>query len=172
VTIATTATQTTQQRQNLGRTRVWGLQTDVDVRIAEAWRIGGGYLYDDATVREYRANPAIVGKFLPQVPQHRGSIQVSYTSPRIATISLGVQAVGTQFDDDANTRVVSGRSNPGLPKYALVDVNVGRALGRNLDLFVGVQNLFNTTYYVGTLPTTVGSPRLFTGGARLRLSGG
>ena len=44
-----------------------------------------------------------------------------------------------------------------------------RAFGRNVELFVGVQNLFDAEYFVGTLPTTVGAPRLVTGGLRLRL---
>ena len=46
-----------------------------------------------------------------------------------------------------------------------------REIGRNLDVFVGVQNLFDKEYIVQTLPTTVGSPRLINGGARLRFAG-
>jgi hypothetical protein len=34
-----------------------------------------------------------------------------------------------------------------------------------------VQNLFDTEYYVGLLPTTIGSPRLINGGLRLRFAG-
>jgi outer membrane receptor protein involved in Fe transport len=38
-------------------------------------------------------------------------------------------------------------------------------------VFFGVQNLFDKEYVVGTLPTTIGSPRLVNGGLRLRLQG-
>ena len=38
-----------QQRQNLGRTRVWGIQTDVEYLISRTLRIGGAYIYDIAT---------------------------------------------------------------------------------------------------------------------------
>jgi outer membrane receptor protein involved in Fe transport len=41
-----------QQRQNLGRTRIWGLQTDVEYLLGSSWRFSGGYLYDQAKVRE------------------------------------------------------------------------------------------------------------------------
>jgi outer membrane receptor protein involved in Fe transport len=47
------------------------------------------------------------------------------------------------------------------------DFRVSRDIGRNFGLFVGVQNLFDGLYYVGTLPTTIGTPRLVHGGFRV-----
>jgi outer membrane receptor protein involved in Fe transport len=38
-------------------------------------------------------------------------------------------------------------------------------------VFFGIQNLFNVQYVVATLPTTIGSPRLYNGGLRIRWSG-
>jgi outer membrane receptor protein involved in Fe transport len=38
-------------------------------------------------------------------------------------------------------------------------------------VFFGIQNLFNQTYVVATLPTTIGSPRLYNGGVRIRWNG-
>ena len=57
VTIMVVGANVTQQRQNLGRTRVWGLQTDVEYRMGTVFRVGGGYLYDQATVEENRGQP-------------------------------------------------------------------------------------------------------------------
>jgi outer membrane receptor protein involved in Fe transport len=133
-----------------------------------SWRAAAGYVYNQATVREFAANPAIVGKFLPQVPEHRGSVQLAYVNPRWLTAALGIQYVGRQFDDDANARAVPGESDPGLPGYALVDFTASRALVRNFDVFLGIQNAFDQEYIVGTLPTTIGSPRLVHGGVRVR----
>ena len=62
----------TQQRQNLGRTRIWGVQTDAEYRLSTEWRVGAGYMFNQAKVKEFDANPALVGKYLPQVPKHRG----------------------------------------------------------------------------------------------------
>ncbi len=177
VTIATSPTPnfgctnspTCAQRQNLGLTRVWGVQNTVEYRVGPSWRFGGGYLFDRATVEEFSPNPllvaSIVGNDLPQVPTHRGSIQAAYANPRYATVSLGVQMIGRQFDDDQNTgtRV--------LPAYATVDLAVARTIVRNIDVFFGVQNLFDQDYNVGTQPTTIGSPRLVNGGLRIRLQG-
>ncbi len=112
VTIMVVGANVTQQRQNLGATRVWGVQTDVEYQVGTVFRVGGGYLYDQATVEENPANPVLVGKFLPQVPEHRGSLQVSYTDPRYVNVAFGVQFIGRQFDDDLNVRTVPGQSRP------------------------------------------------------------
>ncbi len=127
VTIAVSGATITQQRQNLGRTRVRGVQTDVEYRLGADWRLGAGYLYNDAKVTE-DTRAALVGKSLAQVPQHRGSARVAYTNPRIAVLALGVQAIGRQFDDDLNVRTIGGSTEPGLPPYAVVDFTASRAM--------------------------------------------
>ena len=170
-----------QQRQNLGRTHIWGIQTDVEYRLGSSWRFSGGYLYDQAKVTEFDANPALVGKFLPQVPEHRGSVQVAYANPRYVTIAGSVQFLGRQFDDDLNVRTVppaalaengyDASTDPGLPGYALVDLMASRAFGNNLEVFFGVQNLFDQAYFVQTGPSTLGTPRLVSGGVRVRFVG-
>jgi outer membrane receptor protein involved in Fe transport len=171
VTLTSSGANVTQQRQNLGRTRITGIQTDAEYRIGSYVRLAGGYLYGRATVTEFAANPTLVGKYLPQVPKHRGGVQIAYVHPRWINVALGVQAVGRQFDDDQNARVVPGETEPGLPGYALLDLSASRAIGRNVEIFVGAQNTFDTEYFVGTLPTTIGTPRLVHGGIRVRFTG-
>lgn len=153
----------TQQRQNLGRTRIWGVQSDVEYRAGTAWKIAGAYVYDQARVIRNPAATSLVGKYLPQVPAHRASVRAVYTNPRIATVAAGVQLLGSQFDDDLNlpSRRLSG--------YGLVDLIGTRNVGRTVELFVAVQNLFDREFVVGTLPTTVGAPRFVSGGFRLRV---
>jgi outer membrane receptor protein involved in Fe transport len=52
-----------------------------------------------------------------------------------------------------------------------VDITASRTVVRNFDVFFGVQNIFNREYFVGTLPDTIGTPRLVNGGVRVRFSG-
>jgi outer membrane receptor protein involved in Fe transport len=153
------------QRQNLGRTRVRGFQTDVDYRIGRMLRIAGAYMYDNAKVRENPSNLALVGLRLQQVPKHRGGFQVQYSDPRFVTVAFDMQACAAQFDDDLNTvaRV--------LPKYSVVNLSLSRELGRNLDVFGGVQNMFDEKFFVGSLPTLIGAPRMASVGFRVRLQG-
>ncbi len=176
VTIATN----TQQRQNLGRTKVQGFQTDLEYRLGTRWRVAGAYLFNDAKVTENPTNLELVGKYLAQVPQHRGSIQFAYTDPRYVNLALGLQMAGKQYDDDLNARGVPANGcavqspsceNPGLPGFSLLDFTASRALGRGVDVFFGVQNILDEEFYVQTNPTTIGAPRLVQGGVRVRFAG-
>jgi len=170
----------TQQRQNLGRTKVQGFQTDLEYRLGTRWRVAGAYLFNDAKVTDNPTNPELVGKYLPQVPQHRGSIQFVYTDPRFVNLALGLQMAGKQYDDDLNARGVPANGcavqsqscdNPGLPGFTLLDFTASRALGRGVEVFFGVQNLLDEEFYVQTNPTTIGAPRLVQGGVRVRFAG-
>jgi outer membrane receptor protein involved in Fe transport len=55
-----------------------------------------------------------------------------------------------------------------MPGYAVADFTASRTFARNFDVFFGVQNLFDKQYFVGTQPTTIGSPRLINLGVRVR----
>jgi outer membrane receptor protein involved in Fe transport len=68
-----------------------------------------------------------------------------------------------QYEDDQNLLR--------LPGYGLVDLNISRTVSENVQAFFGVQNLLNRTFYVQRNPTTIGAPRLITGGFRITLSG-
>ena len=214
VTIATN----TQQRQNLGRTRISGLQLDGEYRVGTDWRFNAAYLYEQAKVVE--ANIAFAGAlpagtnlgtncpgpnltnptaatggngtgqacYLAQVPKNRVSFRAAYSNAKYATVALNVTMIGQQFDDDQNFRVIpvqalSDAGYPtwtapltdttfgGLPKYTVVDVFASRAIGRNLEVFFGVENLADRQYFVGTAPTLLGPPRLITGGVRVKWMG-
>ncbi|HEY2907676.1 MAG TPA: TonB-dependent receptor, partial [Vicinamibacterales bacterium] len=181
VTLSTVGATVTQQRQNLGATRIWGVQSDVEYRIGTAWKFAGAYLFNHARVTDGGvANAALVGDTLPQVPTNRGSLRASYASSRSVSVALDVQFFGRQFDDDQNVRGIPApaladagyavSTAPGLPGYTVVDLTASRTLARNLDVFVGAQNLFDRQYFVGTLPTTTGTPRLVNAGVRVRFS--
>ena len=159
------------KRQNLGRTRVYGAQADVEYRLTGEWQVSGGYMFNHARVTEFSASPDVVGRYLPQVPIHRGSIGVTYANPRIVSASITGLFYGRQFEDDLNVLARPGNHAPGLPAYATAEIMVSRAVGRYGDVFFGVQNLFDQEYFVGLLPTTIGSPRLVSGGFRVRFAG-
>ncbi len=176
-----TLTSTLAQKRNLGVTRVRGVQTDVEYRLASAWRVSAGYVYDNARVTDGGSVPTLEGKYVPQVPKHRGTLQIAYSNPRLLNVALGVQLVGLQYNDDQNVNFIpqaalldagyDASTGAGLPGYAVADLMVSRDLGRTLQVFVGAQNLFDKIYFVQTNPSTIGTPRLVTGGVRVRLSG-
>jgi outer membrane receptor protein involved in Fe transport len=158
------------QRKNIGRTRIRGFQTDVEYRLGRSWRASAGYVLNRARITENPSDPALVGKFLQQVPKNRGALSVSYANPRYADVTLSALFVGHQFDDDQNVKAKTGEE-PGLPAYGVVDLSALRALGRNLDVFFTVQNMFDKEYWVQLQPTTIAAPRLVNVGLRVRWSG-
>jgi outer membrane receptor protein involved in Fe transport len=174
VTVA--ANGNTRQRQNLGSTNIGGFQMDAAYRVNVCLSLGAAYVFDNAKVHESTTDAQgnnLTGKYLAEVPKHRGSLQVNFVHPKYANVSLDVQLAGMQFDDDLNVAAilpaVAGKSEVGLPGYGLTNLTASRTINRQLDVFVGVQNLFGTLYYVGTNPTTIGTPRLVNGGIRLRI---
>jgi outer membrane receptor protein involved in Fe transport len=173
---------TTAQKQNLGQTRIRGVQTDVEYRIGSFWRVTGAYVYDQAKVTDGGvANAALVGKYVPQVPLHRGSFQVAYSNPRYATVAFSMQALSLQYNDDQNIQFIPAATlaeagytsftGPGLPGYASYDLTLMRDVGRYVQVFYGMQNMFDKVSFVQTNPSTTGTPRLMNVGVRVRLSG-
>jgi len=166
ITIATTPTTTTRQRQNLGKARIWGLQSEIEVRPVNYWRVALSYLYDVAKVQESRPDStgaSITGKWLAEVPMHRGSAELSYSNPRFVTASASLFITGGQYDDDQNSLW--------LPYYNTVDFNVSRKITRGFEAFFGIQNVLNREFYVQRNPTTIGGPRLISGGLEYTWNG-
>jgi iron complex outermembrane receptor protein len=168
VTLSSSASATIQQRQNLGLTNGRGVQLDASWQPSVRFSVTAAYIYNQSIVREFTPNPALVGKWLPQVPRHRSSLQVFAAHPRFAEVSIAIQAAGRQYDDDLNVRGVPGRQDAGLPGFATMDLLVSKSITRNVSLFAGAQNLFDTQVFAGTLPTTAGAPRLASVGLRWR----
>ncbi len=173
---------TTAQKQNLGQTRIRGVQTDVEYRVGSSWRVSGAYVYDEAKVTDGGvANAALVGKYVPQVPLHHATFQVAYSNPKYASLALSVQTMSLQYNDDQNVQFIPAATlaeagynsftGPGLPGYASVDFTALRDVGRNVQVFFGVQNMFDQVSFVQTNPSTTGTPRLMNGGVRVRWSG-
>ena len=151
------------QRQNLGRTRTWGLQTDLEYRPGRMWRFTGSYILDDSTVQDFPANPALVGNRLAQVAKHKFTLQVAYLNPQIVDVTLLGKLVGPQFDDDQNLFK--------LGSYFVVDATLSRRLGETAEAFLAVENLFNREYPVRSNPASIGTPILVQGGIRFSVLG-
>jgi len=178
-----TLSPTLAQKQNIPETKVQGVQTDIEYRLGTEWRFFAAYVYDNAKVVDGGpANVALNGKWLQQVPENRGSFQVAYTNAKYATVTLGVQIVGLQYNDDLNVNFIppatlasagydSNAYPAGLPGFTSVDLSVAHNFTPNIQAFFGMQNMLGKTYFVQTNPSTIGTPRLVNVGMRVRFSG-
>ncbi|MGO8813202.1 MAG: TonB-dependent receptor [Terriglobia bacterium] len=162
VTLSTSPSLTTQQRQNLGETRSRGAELEAEARLTHSLTVNGGVQYVDATVTSFPANTKLVGLLVPHVPRHDVNLQVRYSRPRWATASLQGSFVGSTFDNDQNTLL--------LNNYFLLDVLVSRSVGHGMEIFVAGENLADQRYDVARTPyLTNGPPILFRGGFRMTI---
>ena len=161
VTVSTTPSLITRQRQNLGAIRARGVELSAMTKFQRHWEVAGEYLLTDSTVLRFPANRSLEGLLVPQVPRHQFNFQVTYADGKWLVGTQG-RFVSRQFDDDQNLLP--------LERFFTLDADVSRAVSESVRLFVAVQNLTGTRYEISSTPVfTVGPPVLVRGGVRLLL---
>ncbi len=162
VTISQTSSLITREKENLGRTRSRGVEIDGVVHINRDIQISAGYEFTAATVVSYPSPPVIplVGLEVAQVPRNVFTWEARYWNPSRLLFSLQGRFVGKQFDDDQNLFP--------LDRFYTMDLQLGRALTRNLELFAAAENLFDQRYQVARTPiVNLGPPILYRVGLNL-----
>jgi iron complex outermembrane recepter protein len=138
VTLISTPTLITRQRENLGRIRSLGWELDGILHISNSLQLSAGYQFTHAYVES--STQSLVGKRVPQVPQHQLTWEARYWDPRRIMLSVEGRYATSQFDDDINTLV--------LGPYYVIDVFVGRQLRSGLVGYAAVENVLNDRYAV------------------------
>ena len=136
-----------------GSTRTNGFELGLSGNVSPAWRIAGGYAWQDAIVRR-ATTAAPAGAQVAQVPHHTLSLWNNYQlDPRVAA-ALGLSYRADMFAAIDNTVV--------LPSYFRADAAVYVNLVSRLRLQANVENIFDRRYYVNADSNTnisPGSPR-------------
>jgi catecholate siderophore receptor len=132
-----------------GSTRSNGYEIGFNGGIVRAWRISGGYAYQDAFISRATTS-AIAGARVPQVPRHMFSMWNNWqVMPRLGT-GLGIIRRTDVYAAIDNSVV--------LPAYTRADAAVYVSLTEKIRLQANVENLFNTKYYVNADSNTNISP--------------
>jgi catecholate siderophore receptor len=132
-----------------GSQRTNGFELGASGRITAAWRIAGGYSYQDAFVTG-ATTAARAGAHVAQVPHHTFSLWNTYqVIPRLG-LGLGVSRRTDMFAAIDNTVV--------LPAYTRVDAGAYFTITRSVRLQANVENLLGETYYVNADNNTNISP--------------
>jgi outer membrane receptor protein involved in Fe transport len=85
--------------------------------------------------------------------------------PKIGLLSLQSRLSGRQYDDDANAFLLHG--------FFQLDAYGSHDLGKRVELFASVENLFDRAIEVSKTPsTTLGQPRTARFGFLLRIGAG
>lgn len=162
VTLSSTPSLITRQRQNLGRTRSLGLELDGTYRVSSYVDISAGYALVNATVVNFSAEPELVGLNVPQVPLNQFTVTGRYWNPGGWMLSAVGRFVGLQYDDDLNTLP--------LDRFFTVALFAGHEVHRGVTAFVAIENLTNERYVTALTPVpNLGPPILVRGGIRVVL---
>lgn len=148
VTLTTTPGLITRQRRNVGKIRARGAEIEAETRI-NAFKFSAGYLFSDSRVAEFPANRALENRRVPQTARHQFTFQTNY-SVKSWNFAVQSRASSAQFDDDLNTFR--------LEPYFQADAFVSKRFGENLQVFTGIENVFNSRYSVGRTPLRTVSP--------------
>lgn len=155
------------QRENLDRTRIRGIEAELEYRPHPSWIFSGSYLFNDTDVLSAPGQPELEGKRIAQVPKHQFTLKLGYTNPALINFYVQGRFVGDQFEDDINSLK--------LGDYVVVDLMVWRPIPLPKlsagEVFLAVENLFDRTYEVAKTAdgiVTTGTPVLVHGGLRVR----
>ncbi|HEU5077879.1 MAG TPA: TonB-dependent receptor [Opitutaceae bacterium] len=149
-------------RMNLDRIRVQGAEISLRWRATNELTFTLDGLANDAEVERASAAPNLEGLRVAQVPRFSGAVGVIWASHGWSIAPRG-RWIGAQFEDDENQLRLA-------PAW-VVDCTASRDLGRNAQLYLSVENLFNERIETGRSATgliNVGTPRFATGGVRVK----
>lgn len=162
VTISTTPTLITKQKQNADSVRAKGVEIEGDYRPWSALTVTGSVVATSSRYRHVTSLPALEGNRVPQIPVAQAGLGATYVAPRVATVAAQWRFGSTQFEDDLNTLR--------LASYHVVDLTVTRGIGRAVRAFVAIENLLDTEIQTGRTPVTkIGWPRMTRIGIRVAL---
>jgi outer membrane receptor protein involved in Fe transport len=154
VTLSSTSSLITRQKENLGRTNAPGVEIDTILHISHDFQLSTGYQYVNAKVSSYpvpAGGTSLVGLWVAQVPHNAFTFQARYSNPRLFTLSVDGRAIGLQYDDDLNQYPMG--------RFFVLDAQVSRSVGAGIQLFAAVENLLNESYATAATPVTqVGLP--------------
>lgn len=132
-----------------GSQRTNGFEIGVNGSITRAWRIAGGYAYQDAFVTSATA-AARAGAQVGQVPHNTFSLWNNFQIlPRLAA-GVGVLNRSDMYAAIDNTVI--------LPGYVRADAGVHFSLTEKAGLQANVENLFDRRYYINAQSNTNISP--------------
>jgi outer membrane receptor protein involved in Fe transport len=107
-------------------------------------------LLADSRIEKFPANRNLENLFVPQTARHQFTFQTRYAK-RYWTFALQGRASSRQFDDDLNLFR--------LEPYFQLDAFAARRVRENFQIFIGIENVFNSRYSIGRTPVrTLSSP--------------
>ncbi len=133
--------------------RTRGIELGLSGNITDAWKVIGGYAYQNGEITKSISSSALAGATLAQVPEHTFSLWNRYDITQQWGVGLGSIYRSKIFA--ATDNLVT------LPGFLRFDAAVYYKPTKNIQLQVNVENLFDKKYYANAdnnTNITPGSP--------------
>ena len=124
--------------QNIGETRVDGLELGANGNITDKWAVSAGYTYLDSEI----INDGVGtndGNQVQNVAKNSATLWTTYTVTPALTLGAGAVAMDKVYGDAANTKYVPG--------YVRYDTMARYNVNKNVDLQLNVNNLSDKRYF-------------------------
>jgi len=158
VLISSTATTITNLRENLGQIQSQGTALSAQLHPAQGLSLNLGYQYAHAIVTAFKAQPALVGLWIPEVPRHTATAQLRYERGA-GSYTLAARESGRAFDDSSNIYE--------LHSFFVLEAFAEYRVRPHIGLDLSFQNLLNRSIETARTPTlTLGTPFIAQGGIR------
>lgn len=144
VTLSTTPSLITDQRQNLGSTLSRGVELEARERVWRDLLLTQGYQYSKATVLSFPGDAALLGLNVPQTPRNAFTFGASYSKMRLGTFSLEGRYTGVQYDDVLNQFPLAAAFE--------LDAMASHAFRRYFEVYGALENLTGVRYEVARVP--------------------
>ncbi|HEV8410408.1 MAG TPA: TonB-dependent receptor, partial [Gemmatimonadaceae bacterium] len=139
----------TRMRENVQASRSLGGEVYMVLRPTDRFQFSTSYNYDDDRVTTLGSGVSpsatvFVGARIGRVPIQKAAARASYDSPLLGTWSLLYRYEGS------NTTLGNSFT---LPAFQVYDANITKEFVPGLSVFLSLENIFNTKYYVTTSGT-------------------
>lgn len=143
--------------------RTRGIELGLSGNITEAWKVIGGYAYQNGEITKSISASALAGATLAQVPEHTFSLWNRYDITQQWGVGLGSVYRSKMYAATNNTVT--------LPGFLRFDAAVYYKATKNIQLQVNIENLLDKKYYANAdnnTNITPGSPIAVNAGVSMK----
>ncbi|MDR0701745.1 MAG: TonB-dependent siderophore receptor [Azoarcus sp.] len=138
----------TQCYQAAGLVKSEGVDLEIQGEITSNWQLGAGYTFTFKKIRK-DANPANLGRTSTELPRHQFKL---FTAYRHGPWRVGG---GVNWQSDIYYKRTGFHSQQDA--YAVANLMAGYRFGKELDIQLNINNLFDKTYYRSISSSTNGA---------------
>jgi outer membrane receptor protein involved in Fe transport len=143
ISVATVGEQ--RQFQNLGETRVYGVELDYRSHLGERWEPFFNYTYTDSEITRNPSDPSLLGNETANAPKHKANLGLCYQNPRLITAQVIGRYVGKRFFEDSNIDISEAKN------HFITDIKLSKSFifdsGQEWTASLALNNLFDRKAY-------------------------